>query len=264
MLRTLLIVVTFSLAGCDGFSEKSIASICEESSNFCTDLNADSWCRAEKSVIIRARYKDSVEPGDKNKYDLLLGFEDYKKCIDKASKIEHIKFKEKQTGRVEGLLTAERELKRLSRMTKDSNDPHLLYYHWSRHNNEDAIKAFMRYRDTGELETPELQVALASYYTKFDLPKTVKTLHHALELHEKGDEINTTIFSSLTTIHMKLEEFDKAYIWGLIAVEHDVTDLDVVQVETVLMQKGIDTEALQKTAKAYSKAIDKGRFIRPI
>jgi hypothetical protein len=264
MLRILLVIVTFSLMGWEGYFEKSIANICEESPTFCNDLNADSWCRAEKSVIIRLRYQDSVEPRDKNKYDLLLGFEDYKKCIDKASKIEHIKFKEKQTGRVEGLLTAERELKRLSRLTKDSVEPHLLYYHWSRNNNEDAIKTFMQYRDTGELETPELQVALASYYTKFDLPKTIKTLHHALELHEEGDEINTTIFSSLTTIHMKLEEFDKAYIWGLVAIEHEVSDLDVVQVETVLLQRGIDTKSLQKTAEAYSKAIDKGRFIRPI
>ena len=264
MLRTLLVIVTFSLIGCDGFSEKSIASICEDSPTFCSDLNADSWCRAEKSIIIRARHNDSVIPKDINKYDLLLGFEDYKKCIDKASKIEHIKFKEKQAGRVEGLLTAERELKRLSRATKGSIDPHLLYYHWSRNNDEKALETFMNYRDTGELETSELQVALASYYTKFDLPKTIKTLHHALELHEKGSEIDTTIFSSLTTIYMKLEEFDKAYIWGTIAVEHDVEDLDIVQVESILLQQGINTEKLQKTAKDYSRAIDKGQFIRPI
>ncbi len=264
MLRILLVVLIFSVTGCDGMSQKSIANICEDESSFCSDLNADSWCRAEKSIIIRARYNDSIEPRDINKYDLLLAFEDYKKCIDKASKIEHIKFKEKQAGRVEGLLTAERELRRLSKETRDSKDPHLLYYHWSRHNNEDALKHFMEYRDSGELETSELQVALASYYTKFDLPKTVKTLQHALELHEKDDEIDTSIFSSLTTIYMKLEKFDKAYIWGLIAVEHDVQDLDIVQVEALLIQQGINTKALEERAKSYSKAIDKGQFIRPI
>jgi hypothetical protein len=245
-------------------SQKSIAAICEEQSSFCSDLNADSWCRAEKSIIIRARYRDSVEPKPVNKYDLLLGFENYKKCITKASKIEHIKFKEKQAGRVEGLLTAERELSRLSNETKGSKDPHLLYYHWSRHNNDEALKTFMSYRDSGQLETPELQVALASYYTKYDLPKTIKTLHHALELHQKGDEIDTNIFSSLTTIYMKLQEFDKAYVWGLVAVENKVQDLDVVQVETLLLQQGVNTKALQQTAKAYSKSIKKGQFIRPI
>lgn len=264
MLRTLLVITMLSLSACDEMSSMSIASICEKDTSYCSDLNPDSWCRAEKSVIIRERYEDAMQPADMNKYQLLLGFEAYKKCIERASKIEHIKFKEKQAGRVKGLLTAEREIRRLSNATARSNDPYLLYYHWSRNGNEKALEEFMGYMDSGELETSELQVALASYYTKFDLPKTVKTLHHAIELHEKDDQIDANIFSSLTTIHLKLEQFDQAYIWGLVAVEHDVQDLDIVQVETLLLQQGANIKQLQKMAKSYSEAIDKGQFVRPI
>ena len=264
MLRILLVIAVLLLAGCDAFSQKSIATICEEEQSLCSDLNPDSWCRAEKSVIIRSRYEDLQKPQDINKYRLLLGFEDYKKCISKASQIEHIKFKEKQTGRVKGLLTAERELKRLARATRDSKEPHLLYYQWSRHNNEEALETFMKYKDEGKLETSELQVALASYYSKFDLPTTIKTLHHALELHEEDADIDENIFSSLATIYMKLEQFDEAYIWGVIALEHDVEDLDLIQIEALLLQQNSNIKQLNKIAKQYSKSIDKGDFIRPI
>lgn len=252
------------LSGCDTFTTVSVKEICEEHPQLCNDLNPDSWCRAEKSRIIKDRYEQLTSPSDLLKYDLLLGFENYKKCISKAAQIEHIKLKEKQSERVRGLMTAERELKRLARETKGVDVPHLLYYHWSRFHDEEALKAFLQYEKRGELEYPEMQVALATYYSKFDRPKTIHLLFHALELYGEDAEVDPEIFRSLSTLYMKEERFDQAYLWGYIGQEFGIKDLNLTSIESLLVQQNIATKPLVKAAQRYIEDIEDGRFIAPL
>ncbi|MDF2178757.1 DUF2989 domain-containing protein [Aliiglaciecola sp. CAU 1673] len=264
MHRFMGMVVLAALTGCDSFSSVSVKDICEQQPQLCSDLNPDSWCRAEKSRIIKDRYEQLKSPSDLLNYDLLLGFENYKKCISKASDIEHIKLKEKQSERVRGLMTAERELKRLARETQGVDVPHLLYYHWSRFDDQDALKAFLQYEKRGELEYPEMQVALATYYSKFDRPKTISLLYHALELYGEDAEVDPEIFLSLSTINMKEERFEQAYIWGYVGQKFGVEDLNLTSIESILVQQNIQTKALKKTAEHYIEQIEDGRFIAPL
>lgn len=262
---TLFFALSFSLAGCDGFFKKSISDICSESSELCADLNEDSWCRAEKAKIIKARYKDVHSPSDENTYRLLTYFESYKTCIDKAAQIEHIKLKEKKTDRVEGALAARSELKRLARETQDSDNPYLLYYHWSRFNRSDALEQFLSYQRTGELETPELQVALASHFVKFDRIKALEILEHALELYNEGDELDSEIFQSLATLYLKEEDIIRAYVWGSIAEELEgSTDVDLVQIESLIRSQKRSPSGLKKLALQYLEDIENGEFVRPL
>ncbi|UAA40431.1 DUF2989 domain-containing protein [Paraneptunicella aestuarii] len=258
-----LIFGTLLLSGCDKFSEIGITEICEQYPQMCEDLNSDAWCRAEKSKIIKNRYNNLKQPSDGWKYELLLNFEEYKQCIAKASQIEHIKLKEKKSGRVAGLITADKELRKLARDTQESKDPRLLYYHWSRFGSEEHLKEFLAYRDSELLESPEMQIALATYYVKNDREKTIQTLYHALELYRANDEIDSEIFNSLTSIFVKLEDYPKAFIWGYIAREFKVEKLDLSQIEALVRQTGGNIGALEDTADDYVDAIKSGEFRAP-
>lgn len=258
-----LVAGLFLLSGCDGLFEKTISDICDEYTQMCSDLNKDAWCRTEKSKIIKNRYSNFLQPSDSWKYELLLNFEDYKKCIAKASQIEHIKLKEKKSGRVVGLIAAEKALRDLARDTRDSTDPRLLYYHWSRFGTESHLEKFLEYRDAGMLETPELQIALATYYVKNDLDKTIQSLYHALELYRPDDEIDTEIFKSLTNIFIKIEDFPSAYTWGYVARKFKVEGLDLSQVEALVRQSGGQIKALESRAENYVDNIEAGVFRAP-
>lgn len=263
-MKRVLLCLTVLLSACDGFFAKSVNSICEDHPNLCNDLNPDGWCRAEKAHIIKNRYSELDQASDLLNYRLLISFEDYKACISKAAQIEHIKLREKEVGRMKGLLTAERELKRLARLTRQSKDPHLLYYHWSRFGNKESLQYFLSYEKQGKLETSELQLALASYYVKFDLPKAQQLLYHALELYQSNDEIDNEIFTSLTTLYMKLEDYPNAYTWAYVARKFNAEGLDLVQVETLLPHNQSNLEQLQKRAEKYVSDIKDGEFKSPI
>ncbi|GAB3033443.1 DUF2989 domain-containing protein [Bowmanella dokdonensis] len=258
------VFLLFLLSACGGFNSNSVKDICETYPDMCSDLNPDGWCRAEKADIIKHRYQMSVSPTDKLRYDLLLDFEDYKKCISKASQIEHIKLKEKKSERIRGLLTAERELKRLANETRDATTPHLLYYQWSRFHSEQALQGFLQYEKNNQLEYPEMQVALATYYSKFDRPKTIRLLYHALELYKEDEEIDREIFRSLSSLFMKEEQFDWAYLWGYVAREFGVEDLNLTSIQAILHEQGKKTAPIEDKAAHYIELIEEGRFIAPL
>ncbi len=248
------------LTGCEGMFEKTVKDICEEEPQLCSDLNPDGWCRAEKAVIINKRYQHLQPYTEKDLYILLVGFENYKKCVSKAAQIEHIKLREKETGRMRGLLTANRELKRLAIETKDSKDPYLLYYHWSRFGNQKALDTLLSYEGTKKLDEPDLQIALASYYVKFDLDSALFKLLHALELYKQDAEIDKEVFRSISTIYLKQDNLSMAYLWGAVGEDFEVTDLNLSQLEIQLIKQGIDVATLKKRADWVAEQIQQGTF----
>jgi hypothetical protein len=255
----LFALATF-LLGCDGFGITSIRDICSENPTMCSDLNQDAWCQSEKSLIIRNRYALSQQVSEQETYNLMVNFENYRKCITPASKIEYIKDRKKETSRKQGLITAENELKRLKRETKNSSHPPLLYYHWSRFNDDSALEKLLNLEQQGELENPEMQVAMASYYIKRDLDKATEVLLHALSLYPAGAEVDTDIFRGLSAIYLKTEDFAKAYIWAYVGREFKMENLDLAQIETVLLKQNVKLAALVEKAEDYIEAIEDGRF----
>ena len=154
----------------------TIAKVCKETPGFCADLNKDSHCKDESAEVILKRYSEYKEPTDENKYQLLKEFETYNQCITLAAKIEHIKLKAKKTSRIDGQLTSIKEMTRLYQDTIDTNHPGLLYYHWSRNNNQGALNKLLAIEDDPSVtQSAEMQFFLASYYIKFDDEKTDKT-----------------------------------------------------------------------------------------
>ncbi|GFD67831.1 DUF2989 domain-containing protein [Alteromonas sp. KUL106] len=210
-----------SLSGCGDLFEPTISEICESHSEICLDLSLDARCRVERAEIIRLRYYNQDTKDDAYKYPLLLNFEKYLTCVEEVQHIEHVKRKGKEATRLKGVITAQREIKRLSRETKDSLDPYLSYYHWTRFNDKDAFHRFERYAASNRVTDPSLLVSLASVQIKTDLKRTTETLHRALSLYTDSDDIDVSVFYSLAAIGMDLENYRRAYVWYGVAEAFD-------------------------------------------
>lgn len=70
--------------------------------------------------------------------------------------------------RINNVVNAKNKIKEISENTVNSKHPNLLYFHWTRYLNNDALKTFLALEKTQQLETPNLQFNLATYYAKRD------------------------------------------------------------------------------------------------
>lgn len=256
-----LVFLMFTITGCD--SAKTVKTVCLETPEVCEDLNADGWCRAERRLVILGRHEENINPTDDLRYQLLLDLEHYKKCVHKASLIEHIKLKEKTTSRVNGYITSIREIKRISEATKNTNHPQLLYWHWSRNADEQALDKFLALQKNRMLETPELQLKLASYYTKLDPNLTIDILYHALSLYKGDRPPNIEILTTLSTIYLKQEKFKHAYVWGKLGQLAGGNDIDLAPLRAMLINENQGIAALDTLAEQYLEAIEAGEFKPP-
>lgn len=253
-----------SLTGCEAWQQTSIASICESHPTMCNDLNPDAWCRAEKAEIIRHRYLQLTEPqqmaSGQQQYALFKKWESYQACIVKASGIQHIKQRDKEAGRMRGVLTAQRELKKLKWQTQDSADPYLAFYHWSRFHQAQAGERFMQAARRGELQhDPQLLVMLASMQVKSD-PQTARaTLFDALALYQDPDHIDPEIFGSLSTMALYREQLDAAYVWLQVARAFDLPE-DATVTRRLASLDASRTEQLDEVADKVIDALEDSAF----
>mgnify|MGYP000156213598 CR=1 FL=1 len=259
----LLLSCLFGLFACN--PTPTINELCETHNDVCEEFIADSWCKAERKQILLGYHELELSNIDVNKYRLLIKFEDYKDCMSHAAKIEHIKLKEKQTYRIQNKEKALEKIQQLSEETKNSDDPYLLYYHWSRYLNKDALAKFKALEGSHQLETPELQFFLATYYTKIDDKKTLMLLYHALELYQEGDEINVELLKSLITIFTDKKEYKKAYIWlkVLYLYQPDDNDISEKSLSDFAQLHRLNAEFLDKVASSTLDKIESGQFTSP-
>lgn len=211
------------LSGCGDLFAPKVSEICESHPAMCLDLNLDARCRRERADIIHLRYAHKDDTTDAYKYPLMLAFEKYSVCVEEAQHIEHIKRKGKEATRLKGVITAQRELQRLARETKDSLDPYLSYYHWTRFNDKEAFHRFERYAASQQVSDPELLISLASVQIKNDADRTIETLYRALSLYQDSDEIDTAIFHSLYSLGLMKDNPRMAYVWLTVATYFDDT-----------------------------------------
>ncbi|MCW8108640.1 DUF2989 domain-containing protein [Alteromonas ponticola] len=248
-----------SLSGCEEIFAPNIADICNDNPHLCNDLNTDSWCRSEKAEIVNHRFRYQQQLTSQQQYNLMILFENYKACITKASGIEHIKYREKESERMKGVITAQRELKRLSRATRNDPHPLLSYYHWSRYGDEKALERFMTANREGKLNTPELLIALASVQVKYDLEQTRKTLFQALSLYKDDKNIDVEVFPTLVTIALEQEKYAQAYLWSIVAEEYKA---QIATNDKLVWAKrfNLDTNRLEEIADEVIDALDEGNF----
>jgi len=261
LLATLLLISLVS--GCD--NSKSYAQLCEENTEICYEFHEDSWCKRERLRVGIANLALVTRPEDLQKFELLIAYEAYESCVSHAAKIEHIKLKEKKTRRIDNMMKAREKIQRLSDETVSSEHPRLLYFHWTRYLNKESLAKFLALEGTPELETPDSQHELATYYVKRDLNKTLQLLFHALELYQAGDELNVEIFKSLSSIFAETNKEKQAYIWLKILQLYapEDTDINEATLTNYVKKYSLDGKFLDKVALSTLNKIKEAQFIAP-
>lgn len=258
-----LVLLSPFLYGCD--TGPDLAKLCGENPKLCTEFIEDNWCKQERKDVIIAKADLLKLKKDKQKYNLLVAYEDYAACMNKVSKIEHIKLKHKPKIRVDNYLKAQRRIEEISEQTKGSMHPELLYYHWTRYLDEEALKKLLSLEGSAVVQTTESQFNLATYYTKRDLDKSLTLLFRALELVKPETEINEEIFETIITIYNDRSEYKQAYIWLKILTLYHPDDKHVRENSLTQYEKAksLDGALLDKVAQATLEKIVSGEFKSP-
>lgn len=257
------ILLILAVMGCD--SRPSFSTLCEENPEICQEFTEDTWCKKERLEVGYANWRHKESPGELEKFNQLIAYEKYEKCIAKASLIEHIKLKEKKTKRLNNLAIARDKIKRISEITKYSEHPRLLYYHWSRYLDKDALAKFLALEGSALLETHESQFELATHYTKRDPVKTLDLLYHSLELIKPDQTINVEVFKAISTYFADLKEAKQTYIWLKVLRLYAPEDEDIKQetLDNYVKGYGLDENFLNKIASATLDRIESGQFKAP-
>lgn len=251
------------LTACDNGG--SFASICKENPEICEEFHEDSWCKKERIAVGKANLAQKNDPADIHKFNQLIAYENYDKCVSHAAKIEHIKLKEKKTKRVNNMMKARARIEEISEQTKDSMHPRLLYFHWTRYLDKEALRKFLTYEGKEELETPESQVELATYYMKRDEMKTLKSLFHALELYKGEEPFDKEIFKTLASVFAQRDDFKQSYIWLKVLYLYDETDTDTSAqtIDYYATEHQLDNNFLDQVALSTLNKIKDGTFTAP-
>lgn len=246
--------------GCE--QKINIKKVCSDTPELCHDLNNnDGWCKEERTNIIRSRHELTLPDTniDLTKYHLLRHFQSYKKCIERAAQVEPIIYKDKKTGRVNALITADTEIQRLEQETINSSEPHLAYYHWRVRGDQDAKARFMAIEDSPALDEPELAIAMATYYFERDTDKTAKLLYRAISNYK--DELPPeSIYDSLTTLNLQEKRYPETYIWMQVTKQLGKKNVSLQTLERYRAFSDEEKKKLDAIANELAEKISQGKF----
>lgn len=264
-LKAISILATMvALTGCFE-TRKNTEQLCADTPNLqCERLNVgDGQCRVPRTDLIWHRFDVIKEPTDINKvkeYELTFA---YKRCLELASQIQPIDQTGLKQKRFDALINAGEDLETIINTLKQSKSPQALYFLWSQTGNDDAKRAFLQLEGKPELETAEMQYALATFYTGRDQEKTLELLLHSLELSNSND-LRAQVLQSLASTTHKLGMKEHAYIWAKVAHEFDIP---IAAENELQLLYGFDkdkSEQLQETADTIADAVEDGVFDQKI
>ncbi|KPN76552.1 hypothetical protein AEA42_13065 [Shewanella sp. Sh95] len=211
MRQNLVIITSFTLAislfGCD--NGRKIETICKNNPEICADLHKDGWCLAEKTKLIQSRYdlKDNKNPTGKQLYQQLTYLEDYSRCIELASGVQHIIHTSRTADRARAFRLSTQNLSQLQDETRERQDPFMSYYQWTRFGDTDALNRLLAQENAGEVTEPFLLAQIATYYSN----------RNAI----KAQQLYLTVFAEI-----QYADFDPNWLLGLAAAYRQTQALE--------------------------------------
>lgn len=255
----LLATLTTLLSGCYE-RHRTTDSLCETYPALCAELNVnDGQCRIQRTNLIWQRFNVQKNLTDAEKFKELQFTYDYQKCLEYAARIEPTELKERKSIRMNALIHSYDSIKRLNEELSTSPDPDIIYYRWSQ-GDKNALREFLLLEGTPKLETPTMQLALATYYTYKDKDKTLVLLKHALELYKKGDKIQPEIIQSLATISHQEGFSQNAYIWATVGSHFNLPVANREKLAALYPMADSQRETLDNSANKITNALRKGEF----
>ncbi|KXF79972.1 DUF2989 domain-containing protein [Enterovibrio coralii] len=256
------------LTGCFE-SNRSTAQLCENYPQICDKLNVrDGQCRHERTDLIWMRYEVEKKPSDLNKFDELLLTKKYAKCMELSAQIETTTLKERKTKRTEAVFHAYDSIERIEQELQTSYQPAIIYYRWTQGDNE-ALDQFLRLEETEYLDTPELQLGLATYYVDKDKEHTINILLKSLSFYDgrAGNTRDKTVpeaIKSLATTNHSLGFLDEAYMWAMVGGELGLPIAKEPQLKLLYPMTDGRRATLLDIAEDIASAIEDGDFDRDL
>ncbi|KHT64658.1 hypothetical protein RJ45_05300 [Photobacterium gaetbulicola] len=256
---TLLLASVIFVSGCFE-RHRSTDSLCEAEPQLCADTNLnDGQCRLQRVNLIWQRYEVQKNPSDKEKFQELKYTYDYQKCLEYAARIEPTELKERKTHRTQAMLSAYASIKRLNLELAESNDPEILYFRWSQ-GDRDALRKFLRLEGSPEMETPEMQLALATFYTTKDQEKTIQLLKHSLELYPRKPKIKPEIIQGLATLSHQSGASEQAYLWAKVGGKLAIPVASQEKLNAFYPMSDERRNELNEQAEHIAQALSDGKF----
>lgn len=165
-------LTTLTLTGCfEG--NVTTEELCQKTPELrCENLNMDDGqCRIPRTKLIWHRFELLKNPSEANQITEYSIVADYRKCLELASQITPIDQSELKRQRFNALVHSIDELKRIVEELKGSQQPETLYFLWSQTGDTQARRHFLQMEGTPQLNTAEMQYALATFYTNRDAKK---------------------------------------------------------------------------------------------
>ncbi|WP_022940435.1 DUF2989 domain-containing protein [Psychromonas hadalis] len=262
-----IVFSTMLLSACDVLWSDDIGSICKHSPELCTDIHKIGDCPYKRTTMIRARYYDKIEPSEINKRKLLTELEEYELCLELTLFLQFTRNKDRKQRRLDNYLKTQELMQEQLKEIKDTQDPMLAYYLWTRHQNLQARNIFLKAAKNSEVTDSRLLFKLAAVNTKNDPQEALNIFYKALSMTTSLNQIPHSSFSTMMTLFYQNKQFEEAYVWAIIAEEEDKEDEFPINLELIL-KKGISSsdkvilneDALEERAEHYYEQLEEGIF----
>ena len=259
--KTLVILsLPLILSGCFE-NRKNTDKLCADNPGLrCELLNVDDGqCRVPRTDLIWQRFEVLKNPSVDNKIHEYQLVSEYRKCLELAAQILPIDQTELKQKRFSALIHSGDEQQRLVDELHQMRTPQSLYFLWSQTGDNQARREFLQMEGNPELDTAEMQYALATFYTSRDREKTIQLLNRALEL-TKGQPVNTEIFKSLASTYQVLNDKEHAYVWAMVGKEYGVPLASKAELDLLYGFGDEKFERLENVAAEVVTAIKAGQF----
>lgn len=218
MRQNLVIITSFTLGmsffglfGCD--NDRNISAICKNNPEICADLHKDSWCLTEKTKLIQNRYmlKDNENLTGKQLYSQLTYLEDYSRCIELASGVQHIIHTNRTADRARAFRLSTQNLSLLQDQTRERQDPFMSYYQWTRFGDTAALNRLLEQENAGEVTDPFLLAQVATYYSNRNAIKA-QQLYLKVFAEIQYDDFDVNWLLGLASAYRQQQVLDKSYM----------------------------------------------------
>lgn len=260
--HTLLVLLSASLlSGCFE-TRKNTDQLCEQEPALnCAVMNtSDGQCRIPRTNLIWHRYDMLSEPTEANSVKDYYLLKEYRKCLELASQIQPIEQADLKARRFDALMFTINEQARVTESLSDTTSPETLYFLWSETGDHVARRRFLAMEGSPQLDTPQLQYALATYYISRDKSKTYQLLNRSLELSQGVSTVNNDVIQALASVTQSLNLPDQSYLWAMVATHFDIPIASENELRLMFNLSDDDYERLQKQADIVTKAIKNGDY----
>ncbi|ASU22591.1 DUF2989 domain-containing protein [Vibrio qinghaiensis] len=256
----MILSLSLLISGCFE-NNRDTDKLCADNPNLrCERLNInDGQCRVPRTDLIWHRFEVLKNPSDSNKIKEYGLVQAYRKCLELASQIQAIDQTELKQRRFSALINTGKDLEQIEQELQSSSSAETLYFLWSQIGDKRAQREFLQREGKPELDTAEMQYALATFYVQRDREKAIYLLHRTLELSPKGS-INLDAIKSLASTNQILKQSEKAYIWAMVGKTFNIPVASETELKLLYGFDQNKFDALDDIAEKIVTALKKGQF----